>query len=122
MAVSRAMFKNTFGVGVLVLFLSLLVLIQPVSAAPPGYIVSPDASGKTVYLEENRQPALYTGDFGDCLGGSLMDLTRFDAAYYQDNMTVTFHMSGSTQLNNESLVCKSRPLPSRRHHALTHHR
>ena len=100
------MFKNAFGIAGLIFLLSLLVLIQPISAAPPGYIVSQDASGKTVYLEENRQPALYTGDFGDCLGGSLMDLTRFDAAYYRDNMTVTFHMAGSTQLNNESLVCK----------------
>ena len=103
MAYSKHYFHNASGVGVLALLLSFLILVQP-TAAKVNYVQSQDANGQTIYLEDNRQPALYTGDFGDCLGGSLLDLTRFDAAYYQDNMTVVFHMAGTTQLNNESLV------------------
>ncbi|KAK5128981.1 hypothetical protein LTR85_000314 [Meristemomyces frigidus] len=61
-------------------------------------------NGETVYLEDDRQPALYTGNFGDCLGDSSINVTRFDAAYYKDNMTVLFHLEGSTGLANESLM------------------
>ncbi|EMC94553.1 hypothetical protein BAUCODRAFT_50270, partial [Baudoinia panamericana UAMH 10762] len=53
---------------------------------------------------DDRKPALYTQNFGDCLGNSLIDVTRFDAAYYRDNMTVLFHLAGSSQLMNESLM------------------
>jgi hypothetical protein len=53
----------------------------------------------------DRTPALYTGDFGDCMGGqSLINVTSFDAAYYADNMTVTFNIAGATNLRNESLM------------------
>ncbi|KAF2157573.1 TRP-domain-containing protein, partial [Myriangium duriaei CBS 260.36] len=34
----------------------------------------------------------------------VINLTRFDAAYYKDNMTVLFHFEGSTSLWNESLM------------------
>lgn len=61
-------------------------------------------AGETVYLEDDRQPALYTGNFGDCLGDSSINVTRFDAAYYKDNMTVLFHLEGSSALANESLM------------------
>jgi hypothetical protein len=55
----------------------------------------------------NRYPALYTGDFGDCMGGqSLINLTSFDAAYYADNMTVIFNLAGTTNLRNESVMRK----------------
>ena len=60
--------------------------------------------GEMLYLRDNRRPALYTGNYGDCLGNSLVNVTRFDAAYYKDNMTVLFHLSGNTALQNESLV------------------
>ena len=63
-----------------------------------------EADGQTVYLKDNRQPALYTGNYGDCLGSSLVNVTRFDAAYYADNMTVLFHLAGHTSLANESLM------------------
>lgn len=57
-----------------------------------------------MYLADDRKPALYTQSFGDCLGNSVINVTRFDAAYYQDNMTVLFHLEGSTALTNESLM------------------
>lgn len=63
---------------------------------------SPD--GETVYLEDNRKPSLYTQNFGDCLGGSSINVTRFDAAYYQDNMTVLFHLAGNSGIANDSLM------------------
>ena len=61
-------------------------------------------NGQVVWLEDNRRPALYTGAFGDCAGGSPIHVSRFDAAYYKDNMTVLFHIAGSTQLTNVSLM------------------
>lgn len=68
------------------------------------YITYQGEGGDTVYLADNRRPALYTGNFGDCLGGSLINVTRFDAAYYKDNMTVQFHLAGNSNLNSEALM------------------
>ena len=62
----------------------------------------------TVWLDDDRQPALYTQSFGDCQGDGLLNVTRFDAAYYKDNMTVLFHLGGNTALANEDIMCKSR--------------
>lgn len=59
---------------------------------------------ETIYLRDDRRPALYTGNFGDCLGGSSINVTRFDAAYYKDNMTVLFHLAGNSGLMNQSLM------------------
>ena len=59
----------------------------------------PDGNQPVVYLEDNRKPALYPANFGDCLGSGSINVTRFDAAYYQDNMTVLFHLAG-----NQSVV------------------
>jgi len=36
----------------------------------------------------------------------LINLTSFDAAYYADNMTVLFNLAGTTNLKNETLMCK----------------
>ena len=55
-------------------------------------------------LDPNRQPALYTENFGDCLGGSLLDITRFDAAYYADNSTVVFHLQGTSTVSGIMLM------------------
>lgn len=59
---------------------------------------------ETIYLEDDRRPSLYTQNFGDCLGGSAINVTRFDAAYYKDNMTVLFHLAGNSGLMNQSLM------------------
>ncbi|KAL2429018.1 hypothetical protein ABEF95_011583 [Exophiala dermatitidis] len=58
----------------------------------------------TVWLKDDRRPSLYTQNFGDCQGDSLINVTRFDAAYYKDNMTVLFHLEGNSALKNESLM------------------
>jgi hypothetical protein len=64
-----------------------------------------NADGVTQTLLVDRYPALYTGDFGDCMGGqSLINLTSFDAAYYADNMTVIFNLAGTTNLRNETVM------------------
>jgi len=52
-------------------------------------------------------PSLFTGDFGDCMGGqSLINLTSFDAAYYDtnDDMFVLFNIAGLSSLRNESVM------------------
>ncbi|KAK4569511.1 hypothetical protein LTR86_003274 [Recurvomyces mirabilis] len=95
--------------------LSILSLAPSVFAASSGssssssstesYIPYTASDGTTLYLANDRKPALYTGNFGDCLGGaSAINVTRFDAAYYKDNMTVLFHLAGNTGLKNESLM------------------
>lgn len=63
-----------------------------------------NTAGETLYLDSNREPALYTKDYGDCQGDSVINVTRFDAAYYKDNMTITFHLGGSTAVANESVI------------------
>ena len=74
-------------------------------ATDSSLILGTDANGVTRWLEDDRYPALYTGDFADCMGGqSLLNVTAFDAAYYADNMTVLFHLTGTTNLKNESVM------------------
>lgn len=88
----------------LLLLVSFLSLIDCTSTRDTQYVQATTSSGETVYLPDDRKPALYTQDFGDCLGGSLITVTRFDAAYYQDNMTVLFHLEGNTHVANESIM------------------
>ncbi|KAH0254087.1 hypothetical protein KCU71_g22472, partial [Aureobasidium melanogenum] len=81
----------------LALATTLLAAIQPVAAASDTrYVTTTNAAGQTVYLADDRRPSLYTGQFGDCKGSSAVNVTRFDAAYYKDNMTVLFHLAGNT--------------------------
>lgn len=68
--------------------------------------------GDTGARDDNRYPSLYTQDFGDCLGGeSLFNVTKFDAAYYADNLTVVFHLDGTTNIRREDVM---RTLPETR--------
>lgn len=88
---------------------SLIFLLSIVSPAAAGtntqFITGTSITGVTQQLAVDRTPALYTGDFGDCLDGqSLLDITKFDAAYYTDNSTVLFHLDGKASTVNESLV------------------
>ncbi|KAK3074676.1 hypothetical protein LTR53_002683 [Teratosphaeriaceae sp. CCFEE 6253] len=88
--------------------LAALPLLLPIAAAKNAseeqWITYSSDSGQPVYLRDDRKPALYTGNFGDCRGDSTINVTRFDAAYYKDNMTVLFHLAGNTGLANESLM------------------
>lgn len=69
------------------------------------WIPYPDPStGDTIWLENNRRPSLYTGDFGDCMGNSLVNVSRFDAAYYKDNSTVLVHWAGSSDFANQTVM------------------
>jgi hypothetical protein len=85
------------------LLLMLLSLFAPSLAADTQYVTA-TVNGEEVLVKDTRQPSLYTGDFGDCMGSSSINVTRFDAAYYRDNMTVLFHLGGETALKNESIM------------------
>lgn len=83
---------------------ALLACLRFALAEETRYVSYVNENGETEYLADNRRPALYTGNFGDCMGDSLINVTRFDAAYYKDNMTVQFHLAGNSNLNNEALM------------------
>ncbi|KAF7194652.1 putative membrane protein [Pseudocercospora fuligena] len=87
----------------LVALIAILSCLQ-LALAEERWIEYQNAQGETVVLADNRKPSLYTGNFGDCLGDSTINVTRFDAAYYQDNMTVLFHLAGNTGVANDSLM------------------
>ena len=89
---------------ILLLFFSFISLAKFSSSENSQYVRSQDAAGNTIYLADDRKPALYTQDFGDCLGDSVINVTRFDAAYYADNMTVIFDLAGSSSIANESVM------------------
>jgi hypothetical protein len=73
---------------------------------PSGYVIG-TVDGQQYLVRDNRRPALYTGDFGDCAGSSSINVTRFDAAYYRDNMTIVFHLGGDSALENETITSAS---------------
>ncbi|KUI65664.1 hypothetical protein VM1G_00509 [Cytospora mali] len=88
-------------------FYLLLTLSLTTAARETKYIYGTSATGVTQQLAVDRTPALYTGEFGDCLGGhSLFNITKFDAAYYTDNSTVLFHLDGASNIKNESLMMR----------------
>lgn len=61
-----------------------ILLLCPVPTAvakDTQYIYGTSIDGITKQLAVDRTPALYTGNFGDCMGGqSLFNITKFDAA------------------------------------------
>jgi hypothetical protein len=94
--------------GALLLVLVLLGLVSSAAADAFEYVEGVDSEGNDVLLRADRVPSLFTGDYGDCLGGeSLFNVTKFDAALYADNFTVLFHMHGTTNLVKEDVICKS---------------
>jgi hypothetical protein len=84
-------------------YLLLLVLVVSVAADNVSYVVGV-INGKKYRVRDDRQPSLYTTDYGDCLGESAINVTRFDAAYYKDNMTIIFHLEGETGLRREDIM------------------
>ena len=85
-----------------VLFLTFIFAVF----ANQDYVLVNTGDGGSMLAPDNRKPALYTRDFGDCLGNSTLNVTRFDAAYYRDNMTVMFHLQGNSQVTEEKLMSK----------------
>lgn len=100
----RSTFRRRSWSAVLLLIVSFLSLIDLTLTKDDLWIQTTNNAGETIYLRDDRKPALYTQNFGDCLGSSLINVTRFDAAYYQDNMTVLFHLEGNTNVANESIM------------------
>ncbi|RCI09809.1 hypothetical protein L249_3894 [Ophiocordyceps polyrhachis-furcata BCC 54312] len=69
------------------------------------YIKGDGIDGVSRQLDVARYPALYTGDFDDCLDNeSLFNVTKFDAAYYADNLTVLFHLDATSNIRRENLI------------------
>jgi hypothetical protein len=81
-----------------------LVFLATATIAEEDKYVVATIDGKRYRVKDNRPPALYTADYGDCLGESLINVTRFDAAYYRDNMTVLFHLEGNSALTSENIM------------------
>lgn len=96
--------NQTSWLGLVILLLSFLSSVDFTIAEQKQYVQYTGDDGVSVYLADDRKPSLYTQNFGDCLGSSLINVTRFDAAYYRDNMTVLFHLEGNTAVANESLM------------------
>ncbi|KAI4949234.1 hypothetical protein J4E91_005698 [Alternaria rosae] len=84
--------------------LLLLPLVGSVSVDDDGTWVVGIIDGDKWQVRDDRQPSLYTADYGDCLGKSAINVTRFDAAYYKDNMTIIFHLEGETGLRREDIM------------------
>lgn len=97
------MARSLFSQSTFVFLLAFLSFLAPAVAAETK-AVKVMKDGEEVWVKDNRRPSLYTGDFGDCMGSSTVNVTRFDAAYYKDNMTVLFHLEGNTAVKNESLM------------------
>jgi hypothetical protein len=87
----------------LAFFVVLLMLISTAVADGIQYVVA-TVDGVRMRVRDDRQPSLYTADYGDCLGASAINVTRFDAAYYKDNMTIIFHFEGETGLRGEDVM------------------
>jgi hypothetical protein len=87
----------------LALFVVLLSLVGVAITDGIQYVVG-KIDGVRMLVRDDRQPALYTADYGDCLGKSAINVTRFDAAYYKDNMTIIFHFEGETGLREEDVM------------------
>lgn len=87
----------------LAIYLSLLLLFSLTVAHEIEYVPA-TIDGERVRVRDDRQPSLYTADYGDCLGESAINVTRFDAAYYKDNMTIMFHLAGETALGEDDIM------------------
>jgi hypothetical protein len=84
--------------------LVIFAVLPVVLAQDRQFVTTTDSDGNTVWLPDDRKPALYTDNFGSCLEQGLVDVTRFDAALYHDNMTLMFDIQGSTNLTRDSVI------------------
>jgi hypothetical protein len=95
--------RSTHHQSLLALFVVLLSVIDIAIADDIQYALA-TIDGVQWRVRDDRQPALYTADYGDCLGESAINVARFDAAYYKDNMTIIFHFEGETGLREEDVM------------------
>ena len=84
--------------------IAFLACLHVVSGAKTRWITYQGEDNEEIFLRDDRRPSLYTANFGDCLGSSSVNVTRFDAAYYKDNMTVLFHLAGNSAITNDSVM------------------
>lgn len=90
--------------------LAILILLQCTLSTAEDSVrtfTTQDKYGRPIQLLDDRRPALYTKDFGDCQGDSLLNITRFDAGFYKDNMTVAFHFEGDSSIKQASVMRKN---------------
>ncbi|ROT41713.1 TRP-domain-containing protein [Sodiomyces alkalinus F11] len=88
-----------------VLLATILQFVSIIAAQQTVLIEGTDRHNVSRNLTVDRYPSLYTGDFADCLNGeSLFNITKYDAGYYADNMTVVFHLDGTTNVRQENLM------------------
>jgi hypothetical protein len=80
------------------------LLLIPLVSADNTYVQWQDELGESIWLRDDRKPALYTDNFGSCLENGLIDVTRFDAALYHDNMTLKFDIQGTTNISRDSVM------------------
>lgn len=83
-------------------FFTLLTVLCNVRQYADAY--SPNEGNTAEQVADSRQPTLYTKDFGSCIRYPQVELTRFHAAYYKDNMTLVFHIQGQTKLQNQGAI------------------
>lgn len=81
-----------------------LILPSTFTAANQIEYVRATINGIRTLVRDDRQPFLYTTDYADCLGNSAINITRFDAAYYKDNMTIMFHLRGEATLQDHVML------------------
>ncbi|KAG7119816.1 putative membrane protein like [Verticillium longisporum] len=92
---------------VVVLWVAVIVWIVPTLGQDRETVYQEfnDTNGVTRQFAVDRYPALFSGDFADCLGGqSLFNITKFDTGYFKDNRTVVFHLDGNTNVRQENLI------------------
>ncbi|KAK8093059.1 hypothetical protein PG999_014646 [Apiospora kogelbergensis] len=81
------------------------VFLSTSCARETAFINGVSLDGVRNQLAVDRTPALYSGDFGDCLGGqSLLNVTKLDVSFYFDNSTISWHLNGNTNLQSENLM------------------
>ncbi|CAI6264100.1 unnamed protein product [Periconia digitata] len=78
----------------------ILISLSGLITASDDEYVEARIDGVDYLVRDDRQPALYTLNFGSCMRDSTFTVDRFDAAYYKDNMTILFNLDGVTTLQN----------------------
>lgn len=84
--------------------IAILSWVQSLVYSADRWVTTTDHSGSTIYLPDNRKPALYTENFGSCMENPLLTLDNFDASFFRDNMSLTFRFHGATTLDHDDLM------------------